>query len=152
MSKHLYQVLLFPEDEGSYRTEVPDLPGCFSCGDTYLEAVANAADAARTYVAALLADGDPLPAPTRQVVPEGAEGTFVFFQSDPSWLVSGSVVSAAEAARRLHVTPARVTRLIDTGALDGYREGRHTFVTEESIEARIRSTPQAGRPRKIELA
>ena len=64
MGKYIYQVLLTPEEDGGYSVEVPDLPGCFTYGDTYEEAALMAADAARTYVASLLKHGDEVPAPT----------------------------------------------------------------------------------------
>ena len=51
MSKFIFQAILTPEEEGGYSVEFPDLPGCFSCGDTFNDAVAMGADAAKTYVA-----------------------------------------------------------------------------------------------------
>jgi predicted RNase H-like HicB family nuclease len=41
----------------------PDLPGCFSGGDTIDEALRNAAEAAALYAEELAKDGRPLPAP-----------------------------------------------------------------------------------------
>jgi predicted RNase H-like HicB family nuclease len=37
--------LLFEEPEGGYSVEVPELPGCFTEGDTFEEALANAREA-----------------------------------------------------------------------------------------------------------
>ena len=42
----------------------PDLPACFTYGDTHEESALMAADAARTYVASLLKHGDEVPSPT----------------------------------------------------------------------------------------
>ena len=41
---------------------VPDLPGCFSAGDTIEEAMANAAQAIELFVETMIEDGQPLPA------------------------------------------------------------------------------------------
>ena len=41
---------------------VPDLPGCFSAGDTFDEAVHNAAEAIAIWLAATHAAGEPVPA------------------------------------------------------------------------------------------
>ena len=41
----------------------PDLPGCFSAGDTLDEAIHNASEAIAVYAEALERDGRPLPAP-----------------------------------------------------------------------------------------
>lgn len=153
MGKYIYQAILTPEEEGGYSVEVPDLPGCLTCGDDYADAAFMAADAAKTYVAALLADGKRPPAPTRRDVPDGSEGVHVFFEVDGSYIVDGPVVSAAEAARELGVSPGRVTHMMGSGLLDGYRSGRRTWVTEESIARRKADPRPAGRPRKArELA
>lgn len=41
----------------------PDLPGCFSGGDTLDEAMANAPEAVQLYIEAMRQDGTPVPAP-----------------------------------------------------------------------------------------
>ena len=52
------------KDEGSAVGVVfPDLPGCFSAGDTYDKAIANAHDALRLYAEAELGAGRQLPNP-----------------------------------------------------------------------------------------
>lgn len=97
MEKFIYQIVLTPEDEGGYSVEVPDLPGCFTYGDTLEDAACMAADAAKTYVASLLAHGDPVPtASVREV-----EGTtlMVYFEVDESYIVRGETVSAARLGR-----------------------------------------------------
>ncbi len=122
MEKYIYQVVLTADEEGGFDASVPDLPGCFSFGDTREDAIAMAADAAKTYVASLLLHGDPVPAPAIHE-------------------------SAAEAARLLHVSPGRVTHMLDSGILKGYRRGRRTYVTVDSINERLMSNPGSGRPR-----
>ena len=57
-------IALVHKDEGtSYGVSFPDLPGCISAGDTFEEAVANAAEAIAAHLALLRADGDTIPAP-----------------------------------------------------------------------------------------
>jgi len=41
----------------------PDLPGCFSAGDTVDEALLNASEAVSLYAESLAKEGKPLPAP-----------------------------------------------------------------------------------------
>ena len=144
--------VLTPEEEGGYSVEVPDLPGCFTCGDDLMEAIEMAADAAKTYVASLLRHGEQVPATTSRAVPEGCESAYVFFETDGDYVVPGEVVSAAEAARMLGLSAARVTHLIDSGALQGYRRGRRTYVSRESVDARMGAEHRAGRPRKTAMA
>ena len=152
MSKFIFQAILTPEEEGGYSVEFPDLPGCFSCGDTFNDAVAMGADAAKTYVASLLGHGEAVPEPQRHRCPSGAEDVMVFFETDPSYIVEGDVVSAAEASRMLGVSAGRITHMLDAGVLDGYREGRRTWVSVASIEKRLSEVPKAGRPRKAQMA
>lgn len=45
------------KQEGGFVVSFPDLPGCITCGDTIEEAVANAADAKRAWIACALEDG-----------------------------------------------------------------------------------------------
>ncbi|HUG14962.1 MAG TPA: type II toxin-antitoxin system HicB family antitoxin, partial [Thermomicrobiales bacterium] len=53
---------LIPEpDEGGYSVIVPALPGCFTQGDTYLEAVENAKEAIECHLGGLAKSGDPIP-------------------------------------------------------------------------------------------
>src|SRR6516165_8677176 len=52
------------KDEGtSYGVSFPDVPGCISAGDTFEDAVENAAEALRGHLALMRADGDAIPMP-----------------------------------------------------------------------------------------
>jgi predicted RNase H-like HicB family nuclease len=63
-----YTVLLIPDpEEGGFTVRVPALPGCVTEGDTLAEALDNARDAIRLYLADLTADG--LPAPVEAARP-----------------------------------------------------------------------------------
>ncbi|MBI3466359.1 MAG: type II toxin-antitoxin system HicB family antitoxin [Planctomycetes bacterium] len=56
-----YTVILHEAEEGGYWVEVPNLPGCFSQGESADEALANARKAIRSHVEALREDGQPVP-------------------------------------------------------------------------------------------
>jgi len=45
------------QEEGGFVVSYPDLPGCFTCGETIELAVANAKDAKRAWLEASLEDG-----------------------------------------------------------------------------------------------
>lgn len=147
MSTYVFDAILTPEEEGGYSVEFPTLPGCYTCGDSYIDAITMAADAARTWVASSLCDGARIPAYKKEEAPAGSERACICFDSDPSWVVEGPVVSAAQAARELGITPARITHMLATGQLEGFRNGRRTFVTQESVDARKAVPHPAGRPR-----
>lgn len=152
MGKYIYDAVLHPAEEGGYWVDVPDLPGCVSEGDTITEAAAMIADAMKTYVAALLKEGKGVPLSSIGHACESKDTVLsIFFETDESYIVSGEVVSAAQAARDLGVSPGRVTHMINAGLLDAYRSGRRTFVTKDSIAKRKANKRSAGRPRKEAL-
>ena len=55
------QALIYPGEDGYWVAECPSLPGCLSQGRTKAEAVTNVREAIQLYVAALEADGLPVP-------------------------------------------------------------------------------------------
>ena len=58
-----YIALVHKDDGTSYGVSFPDVPGCISAGDTFEEAVANAALALAGHFALMKADGEAIPAP-----------------------------------------------------------------------------------------
>ncbi|WP_172135426.1 type II toxin-antitoxin system HicB family antitoxin [Adlercreutzia sp. ZJ473] len=152
MGKYIYDAVFHAAEEGGYWADAPDLPGCVSEGDTINEAASMMADAMKTYVASLLLHGDEVP--VSHIGHEADDGEIViavFFETDESYVIRGKVVSAAQAARDLGVSAGRVTHMIDAGLLDGYRSGRRTYVSVESIKKRKADPRSAGRPRKEAL-
>ena len=73
-------------DDQAYGVIVPDLPGCFSAGDTFEEAFANAHEAIDLHVQTMLEDGAVVPAPKGMDVhakdPELAGMTFAMVDVD----------------------------------------------------------------------
>ena len=61
-------------------------------------------------------------------------------------------VSASDAARMLGVSPGRVTQMINAGLLQAFKDGHKTWVTVDSVNARLESAPKAGRPKKVATA
>lgn len=62
MHEYQYTIILHPDpDDGGYTVTVPALPGVVTQGDTVDDAIAMAKDAISLHVAALRADGEPVP-------------------------------------------------------------------------------------------
>jgi antitoxin HicB len=59
MKQYKLTILLTPEDEGGYSVAVPELPGCFTQGETIEEAIDMAKEAICVYVESLNEDGAP---------------------------------------------------------------------------------------------
>lgn len=62
--KVLYPVICHFE-EGSYWSEFPDLPGCFSQGNTEQEIVMNSRESMEGFLISLLEAGESIPEPSR---------------------------------------------------------------------------------------
>jgi len=58
VSTHDYLILVHPDDEGGFWTEVPALPGCGSQGETVDEAVDMTKDAIQGFLASMREHGE----------------------------------------------------------------------------------------------
>ena len=56
-----FVIVIEPEDDGSWSVRVPELPGCFSSGDTPEAAARNAREAIEGHIGALREFGYPVP-------------------------------------------------------------------------------------------
>ena len=56
-----YHIVIHKDPGSSYGVTVPDLPGCFSGGETFAEAMSNACEAIECHVEGMLMDGESLP-------------------------------------------------------------------------------------------
>jgi antitoxin HicB len=61
------------EDGGGYLIEFPDLPGCLSDGETVEAAIANGADALRSWIETAREFGDAVPPPLGPAVADTSE-------------------------------------------------------------------------------
>ncbi|MEK7794294.1 MAG: type II toxin-antitoxin system HicB family antitoxin [Candidatus Hydrogenedentota bacterium] len=66
MKTYTYTVHFEPAEEGGFVVSVPALPGCFTQGETYDDAVAMAQDAIECYLGAIVKLGEPIPEETIQ--------------------------------------------------------------------------------------
>jgi len=57
---YVYRLVIEP-DEDKYYAEIPALPGCYSWGHTYQEALKNIKEALELWLAVKLESGEPIP-------------------------------------------------------------------------------------------
>jgi predicted RNase H-like HicB family nuclease len=106
-----YPVAIEPgTDTNAFGVVIPDLPGCFSAGDTLDEAMTAAEEAVAAWVDAALDCGGPIPPPsslnTIREVPDYAGWTFGVVTLDPSLL--------DDSIERVNITlPRRVLKRLD---------------------------------------
>lgn len=141
---HIYE-FEFVEDGGWYLAFPFDMEGGTQ-GVDLAEASEMAAEWLKSEIEWRVIHGEELPAPTFGNEPR--RGGRVVLLAVEAGLETVHKVTAAEAARLLGVSPGRVTQLIDAGHLVGWREGHRTWVTVDSVEARLAEEHRAGRPRK----
>lgn len=109
-----YPIAIEPGDTGhAYGVVVPDLPGCFSAGDTLDEALDNAKEAVELWLEDVLDDGGDILEPR----------TIAEHQANPDFrgwvwaVVSIDLAELSDKAERVNITlPARVLRRIDRAA------------------------------------
>ena len=132
-----FPIAIEPGDETTaFGVVVPDLPGCFSAGDTLEAAYANAAEAIELWIETALDTGKPIPPP----------GSLARHQSDPDlagWIrgmVEVDLFRLDDEAEHVDVIlPRRVLRAIDSYA---ERQGgtKNGFLTRAALDQMRRET------------
>ncbi len=59
--------VIYEKGETNWGAYIPDLPGCVSIGDTFLEVQENIKEAIDLYLEVLQEDGQPIPQPSIEV-------------------------------------------------------------------------------------
>ena len=115
----------------AFGVAVPDLPGCFSAGDTLDEAIANAREAVELWLETVIDDGLPVPEPQplskHQANPEFAGWIWA--------VVAVDLASLSDKVERINITlPARVLRRIDQAARQA-GETRSAYLARRALAA-----------------
>jgi predicted RNase H-like HicB family nuclease len=115
----------------AYGVQVPDLPGCFSAGDTLDEAIANAAEALAFHIEGLLDAGERIPPPQALEIHSTNPG-----YSGMIWAITSVDLAALSGkSKRLNISlPERVLRRIDAAAGKN-GESRSGFIARVALEA-----------------
>lgn len=149
MSVFICDFELVDHDDGTYVVYPVGLPGATE-GHGLKDAVEMAADWLRETALGYLMAGDEWPD-----LPLGTDATrggrMVTLAVDVS-LEQVPAMTAAEAARTLGVSTARVAQLCKAGYLESWKVGGTRMVSVDSVEARVEEDRKAGRPKKREEA
>jgi predicted RNase H-like HicB family nuclease len=127
-----YPIAIEPGDaKHAYGVIVPDLPGCFSAGDTLDEAIDNAKEAIELWLETVIDDGGAVPDPG-QIDQYLANPEF----KDHIWaVVAVDLASLSDKAERINITlPARVLRRIDAAARTA-GETRSGYIARRALSA-----------------
>ena len=118
-------------DSHAFGVVVPDLPGCFSAGDTLDEAIDNAKEAIELWLETVIDDGEAVPEPA-SITEHQANPEF----SGWVWaVISVDLAELSDKAERVNITlPSRVLRRIDAYA-KAAGESRSGFIAHLALRA-----------------
>ena len=125
-----YPIVIHKDPNSDYGVTVPDIPGCFSAGETVEEAFDMAREAILCHIEGLLIDEESIPAPNSvekyRTHPDFQNGIFMLVDIDPSE-ISGAV-------KRINFTiPERILGRLDKYvALNG--GNRSAILTEAALK------------------
>jgi predicted RNase H-like HicB family nuclease len=125
-----YAVVVHKDPDSDYGVTVPDLPGCFSAGETLDEALQNAVEAIECHLEGLLLDGEPIPVPQpveqHQRNPEYAGGIWA--------VVTVDLAKLSGKTKRVNITlPERLLSLMDKYASE-HGETRSGLIAQATLE------------------
>lgn len=143
MQTRTYEFEIF-EDEGFYCAAPYDFDGGTQ-GRSFDELCDMVAEWLKLKIEDAAMHHKALPSPTFGNTPRYGGSNVIF--SVTAGLETVDKVSASEAAATLGVTQGRITQMIAAGALEGWKDGRNTYVTRGSVNARLKDRPKAGRPK-----
>ena len=125
-----YPVVVHKDLNSDYGVTVPDLPGCFSAGETLDEALQEVVEAIEAHLEGMLMDSEPIPTPQsvehHQSNPDYADGVWA--------LVSIDLAKLSGKTKRVNVTlPERVLSLVDKYASEN-GETRSGLIAQAALE------------------
>ena len=108
-----YPIVIHKDEGSAYGVTVPDLPGCFSGGDTLEEALTTSQEAILSHIEVLLMDGHAVP--KRRPIEEHRSNEDY---ADGVWALVDADVSKLSGKRvRVNITlPERVLAIVDEAA------------------------------------
>ena len=127
-----YVIAIEPGDKKhAFGVAVPDLPGCFSAGDTLDEAIVNAREAIELWLETVIDDGLPVPEPQALSRHQGNPAFAGWIWA----VVAVDLASLSDKVERINITlPARVLRRIDQAAKQA-GETRSAYLARRALAA-----------------
>ena len=126
-----YPIAIEHEPGSAYGVQFPDLPGCFSAGETLDEAIANASEALAFHIEGLLDAGAKIPTPL----------ALEYHATHPEYtgmiwaVVTVDLASLSGKSKRLNISlPEGVLRRIDAAA-EKNGESRSGYLARVALES-----------------
>lgn len=125
-----YPVYLEKDIESDYGVTIPDLPGCFSAGETIEEAMENAEEAILTHIEGMLMDNETIPNPSsiEELKKENNLKNVIWS------IVAIDIGKLSKEVKRINVTiPENILSKIDSYA-EKEGESRSGFLASAAME------------------
>ncbi len=124
-----YPVVIHKDPGSDYGVTVPDLPGCFSAGESIDDALIQAVEAIECYLEGMLIDGEAIPLPTaieaHAANPDYAGGVWA--------LVSVDISKLSGKSKRINITlPERLLAQMDSYAAQ-HGQSRSGLIAEAAM-------------------
>jgi predicted RNase H-like HicB family nuclease len=145
--RHTYECEIFEDSEGGYLVRLFDFDQ-MTQGDTFSDAVDMAADLIRFMVEDYLVRGRKLPHAAFEHKAKNG-GRIVAVSVEVSLRASEEFVTATEAAAHLGVTRPRITHLLTSKKIIGYKEKGNTFISVASLKDYQNEPRKRGRPKEV---
>lgn len=127
-----YPVAIHKDPDSCYGVTVPDIPGCFSAGESIEEAIRNTHEAIAGHLEILAEDGVIAP-PSSTIdsflaLPEYAGAVWAFVDVDITPFLGGTEKATVTLPRLL-------VRKIDTAVAEGRAKSRSAFLADSAAKA-----------------
>ncbi|STX81230.1 Uncharacterised protein family (UPF0150) [Legionella busanensis] len=125
-----YPIVIHKDEQSDFGVIVPDIPGCYSAGSTYDEALTNAIEAIECHLEGLLMDNEPIPVGSALDNWINDEG----FQGGVWALLDIDLSEISGKAKRINITmPERILSLIDLYAKNHAIKNRSSFLADAAL-------------------
>ncbi len=126
-----YPIVIHKDECSDFGVTIPDIPGCYSAGDSYDEALKNAIEAIQCHLEGLLLDNESLPVAS-------SIDNWINNQdySDGVWaMVDVDLAQISGKVKRVNITlPERVLNLIDLYGKSHAIKNRSAFLTDAALD------------------
>ena len=126
-----YPVVIHKDSDSDFGVTVPDLPGCFSAGQTEEDAFERVVEAIQCHLEGLLVDGETVPTPQPMAIHQKNRDL-----KGGMWgLVEVDLSKLSGKAKRINVTlPERILSQVDTYA-ESNGLTRSGFLAQAALES-----------------
>ena len=143
----VYEATITKTDEG-YHFEFEDIGAAYGDGETYKEAIEEAAATLQLVIATYLDSGMRLPEPVFRLPNKDETRVAVAIDVTQEFIEQTKCMTITDAAQDLGVSKGRIVQMINAGILQAVAFGNERLVTIASLNKRKANPRGAGRPKK----